>query len=166
MKTLIKVLFIGLVIGIMNPAAAQTTKKEKAAAKATEVKNKIDSGKYTFKATYVLPLAGGQRYLNADYDLKIGKDSLIAYLPYFGRAFSGAAITPSTDGGVKFTSTNFSYKVTPGKKGSWKVRADTKDTQNRDKITIDIFANGSATLMISSINRQPITYIGSIVTDN
>ena len=42
-------------------------------------------------------------YLSPYYYLKVSKDTVVAYLPYFGRAYTAPA--DPTEGGIKFTST-------------------------------------------------------------
>jgi len=52
------------------------------------VKDLITSRNFVFKAQTALPLGGQARQLTSDYDLRVYGDSLIAYLPYFGRAYT------------------------------------------------------------------------------
>ena len=55
----------------------------------------VESKNYIFKAESVNPQRGRFRYLtSAEYDLVVTSDTVIAYLPYFGRAYS-APINPS-----------------------------------------------------------------------
>ena len=65
-----------------NLANAQQAKSEPAGAL-------ITSKNYVFKARTALPMRGSARQLTANYyELKISKDSIVSYLPFFGRAFS------------------------------------------------------------------------------
>lgn len=166
MKALINSLIIASILFGVNIASAQNTKADKKAAKEQAVKQKIDSVNYTFKANYIVPMRGSGRTLATnDYDLRVKKDSVIAYLPYFGRVYMKAPIS-STDGGLKFTSTKFDYKTTPKKKGGWQVTILIKDTDKANRITLDISPNGSATLITTGNFRDAISFYGDIVTEN
>jgi len=76
----------------------------------TTVENAINSKSFVFKAQTVVPMSGSLRYLTSDYDVRLKGDSIVTYLPYFGRAYS---VTYGERGGIDFTSTKFDYKVTP-----------------------------------------------------
>lgn len=143
--------------------------------KQTTVKIVADKN-YTFVANTATPMANNDinRILatmpgsqagssinlsGSQYDVKVTKDSIIAYLPYFGRSFS-APIDP-TQGGIKFTSKNFTYKESKNKKGMYTIQIETKDVVRENyRFTINISTNGYASLTASSINKQPIIFNG------
>ncbi|RYZ99833.1 MAG: DUF4251 domain-containing protein [Sphingobacteriaceae bacterium] len=150
----------------MNAAYAQNAKADKKAAQEKQIKNKIDSANYTFKANYALPLRGGQVILTTNnYDLKVNKDTVTAYLPYYGRVYFSPPLN-ATDAGIKFTSTKFEYKVTAKKKGGWLIVINFKDTDRSTRMTLDVAVNGAATLSSISNNRDSITFYGELLNDN
>jgi len=161
MKTLVKiyVIIIALVCITKTVSAQQTTKQAKAAAKAAAVKGKIDAQSYTFKAEYALPMRGGQRYLTSEYDLRVTKDSVIAYLPYFGRVYMSAPLTPE-ENGIMFTSTKFDYKVSPKKKGGWLITIAPANVKYVNKLMLDVSPNGAASLNVTSNFRDVINFTG------
>ena len=111
-------------------------------------------------------MRGGQKYLTADYyDLHVKKDSVTAYLPYFGRVYMDVPYNP-TDAGIKFTSTKFDYKIVEKKKGGWTVTIVLNDVRRTQKLMLDIYTNGSASLQTTSNTRDPITFLGHIKDDN
>lgn len=165
MKNLLKIsLTFLMLLLIVNADAQQTPKQIKAQQKAASIKHKIDDQKYTFIAQYAQPLRGGQKYLTSDYNLRVRKDSVIAYLPYFGRVYMDVPYNP-TDDGVKFTSTNFNYKITEKKKGGWTITIVLNDVRRTQKLLLDIYTNGSATLQVTSNSRDAITFEGYIKDD-
>ena len=127
---------------------------------ADKVKELIESKHYSFIATYVNPLRGGQKFLTQNYYLQVADDSVIAELPYFGVAYS-APINPS-DAGYNFTSTNFDYAVTPQKKNSYEISIRTKDKVNPSDFVLTVYSNGKAFLRASNTQKQPISYNGYI----
>ncbi len=131
-----------------------TTTKEVA------IKKLVENQSYIFYATSVTPLSGRQQFLTSEYTLDVAKDSLVSYLPYFGKAY--AMPIGTTDGGIKFTSTKFDYKITLRKKGGWDINIKTKDVSDVQQLTLTIYTNGTSYLNINSTNRQPISYNGRI----
>jgi hypothetical protein len=159
MKTLRYLCILVLIVGAgLNTTFAQNSKKDKKAEKEATIKKNVDSQNYTFMANYVLPQRGGGKQLTETYyDLKITKDSVIAFLPYYGRAYFDVPYNGDT--GMKFTSTKFSYNVKPKKKG-WEVTITPSDVKNIDKVMLNISPDGYATLSINSANRDFISYDG------
>ena len=94
----------------------------------------------------------------SNYDVQITPDSIVAYLPYYGRAF--AAPTSADENGYKFKSKTFTYSATTTKKGGWEILMQTKDVKDSPKLSLSISENGYATLNIISNNKQAISYNG------
>jgi hypothetical protein len=124
------------------------------------VKTLIDSKNFTFKAQTVLPMTGGSRQLTSDYDVRFLGDSIVAYLPYFGRSYTA---TYGGEGGIDFTSTQFDYKAKARKKGGWDVSIHPKDAKDTRELNFTISDTGNTTLQVTSNNRQAISFHGYIV---
>lgn len=140
-----------------NVFAQSEKRKAKQAKTAAEVKSMIDAKDYIFIAQYMQPLGGGQKYITPDYDLRVGQDSLVAYLPYYGRAYT-APMSPE-DAGVQFTTTKFEYK-TVEKKDGWDVSILPKDAKDISSMRLYISKSGFATLHVTCNNRSAISYQG------
>jgi hypothetical protein len=161
MKTLIKIIFaLFISLQMVEPATAQTKKQARDAAKTAAVKKQIDTKNFTFQARYMYPMGGGQRYLNTDYDVRVTKDSVIAFLPYFGVAYSGAGYNSNEDNGIKFTSTRFDYQSEQKKNGSWNIVIKPQDSRTTNQLIFNISPNGSTDLSVISTNRQRIRFDG------
>ena len=124
-----------------------------------QVQNLINSKNFVFKAQTMLPMTGGSRQLTSEYDVRVLGDSVVSYLPYFGRAYS---VTYGEPGGLDFTSTKFDYEVNHRKKGGWDVTIKLTDTRDVQQLNFTISENGYATLQVTSNNRQPISFNGYI----
>jgi hypothetical protein len=110
--------------------------------------NSLPNGQNT-----IVNLSGSQ------YDVRITKDSVVAYLPYFGRSY-----TPSMDpneAGTRFKSKDFKY-ASVKKKNNWTITIDPKDTKDKQQLILNVSENGYATLSINNQNRQPISFNGYI----
>ncbi len=125
-----------------------------------DVRNIIDSARFVFVAERVTPLHGAIRYLTSRYDVLVKKDSLSCYLPFFGRAFQ-APMDPSK-GGIQFTSTRFSYNVTPKNNNQWEVLIKPNDYSDVQQLFLNVFGNGTGTLNVVNTNRDPISFTGHI----
>ncbi len=156
LKYLLKTTYYILISAVvcLQIAFAQDSEKE------TKIKNLITSGKYVFEAQSAMPLRGQVRQLTYGFDLRISKDTLISYLPYFGRAYV-APINPS-DGGINFTSTSFDYTVKARRKGGWDVEIQTEDQKDNKRMMLKIQESGYASLQVTSNDRQPISFNGII----
>lgn len=125
----------------------------------TAVRNLLDSQSFVFIAVYVNPMGGRRRDLNSGYELSISKDSLISYLPFFGRGYS-SPISPS-DVDFDYKSTNFTYTVMAARRG-WNITIKPKDQNYLQELYFRVFDNGSTSLNVTSINRSSISYDGYI----
>jgi hypothetical protein len=126
------------------------------------IMNMINARRYTFKAQNAIPQRGSTVFLTGEYDLKVSKDTIIAFLPYYGQAYS-APMDPSK-GGIKFTSTDFTY-TTEKKKRGWDVTITPKDVRDSDirYLVLSISNDGYGSLRVFSNNRDGITFSGQIV---
>lgn len=148
---------MSLAISLPGLTSAQSKGDEKKAA----ITNLINNQSYVFTAQSSMPPGPSpDRQLNGNYDLTVTKDSVISYLPYFGRAYT-APMDP-TKGGIQFTSTKFDYKVTEKKKGGWTIVIKPKDTQEASQLILNVSTAGYTSLQVIGINRQPIIFNGVI----
>lgn len=125
-----------------------------------DISNMISAKNFTFIAERVNPFRGMSRNLTSLYDVKIKKDTLDSFLPYFGRAYQ-APIDPSK-GGIMFKSLNFSYSVTDKSKDEWQIYIEPKDNSDVRMFIFQIFGNGKATLNIQNTHRDPISFYGHL----
>jgi hypothetical protein len=128
--------------------------------KKEQIKSMVEAQNYVFKAQTALPASGATRQLTSDFDLHVSKDTIVSDLPYFGRAFT-PPLNPS-EGPLRFTSTDFQYSVANRKKGGWLVTITPKDVHDPRQLTLNIFENGTASVIVTSYNRQPISFNGYV----
>lgn len=160
---ILKRTFIALAIvmvgAVVNRSQAQTTRQDKRNAKEAEMKKVLEGKNFTFTAQSVNPMRGATRNLTSEYDLKVQPDTVTAYLPFFGRAYT-APIDPN-EGGIKFTSTKFSYSAQP-KKNGYQIIIKPTDTKDVRQMVLDASFNGYGTLSITNLNRDPISFYGTV----
>lgn len=165
MKILTRIAFVAAFIFVGISISLAQTKAEKKAAERAKIKDMVEAQNFVFKATYASPMRGGSRSLTSDYDLTIGKDTIVSFLPYFGRAF--VAPNPgTTDGGIKINTTKFSYASV--KKGSgWNITIKPKDKNISDwrdvqTLNLSVSQDGYGSLQVISTNRDPISFTGYV----
>ncbi len=120
----------------------------------------IEKKEYVFKVRTIMPATGGTRQVNSTYDFTVNDDTLISYLPYFGRAYA-APIGRGSDP-LNFTSSDFTYIVTKGKKGGWMIEIRPKDARDIQVMNLNLSENGYGTLYVNQQNRQAISYSGKV----
>lgn len=125
----------------------------------SSIRQKVESKQFKFVAQTANPMRGRVIQLTSLYDLQVSGDSVIATLPYFGRAYS-APVNPS-DNGINFTSVKSDYQSSFMKK-RWEVKIRPRDVQTINEMNLTIHPNGRATLQVNSNNRQPISFNGFI----
>jgi hypothetical protein len=125
------------------------------------VQSAIENKRFSFSVQSVVPMRGALRQDNwVGYGIGVAGDSLVADLPYFGRAFS--APLGNNGGGIRFTSTNFDYAVKNRRKGGWEITMLPKDATDLQQFVLTVSEGGNATLRALSNNRQPISYNGKV----
>src|SRR6185312_14201079 len=145
---------------ISTAATAQSTKEDKKKAKQEQLRAQIEARQFTFNAQSATSTRGRTRQLTGSNTLVIHGDSLDAYLPYFGRAYS--ATPGDTNGGINFSSTSFSYDAQDAKKGGWTINIKPNNEKNAANMQLSISEEGYATLQVTSKNRQMISFYGQV----
>lgn len=149
-----------LYLSVLLTVLSCNTVKDKQTGQDQPLADKVESVKYEFKARSASPLGGRTIQLTPGYySLKIRKDTIESYLPYYGRAYT-APMSPD-EGGIKFTSTDFDYGIKESKNG-WEVTITTKDTPQKISMYLNIGKGGYGTLSVQDNNRQSISFYGTI----
>lgn len=115
---------------------------------------------YVFVPEMVYPLSAQVRQVTPGFQLIFSKDTLISYLPYFGRAYNVDYNT--TKGAMDFTSTRFEYDIQKSKKGEQTITLRPKDNNDVREIQVTIYSDSSAFVQAYFNQRQNISYRGRI----
>lgn len=158
LKTTI-LLLLGAVI--TTSLFAQDTKAQQKAEKAAKIKSLIDSQNYSFVAQTALPMSGRMRNLTSEYNLVVAADSVVSYLPYFGRAYTSVDYG-STRSPLDFKTKSFDYNATPGKKDGWNITIKPKDNKGVQSFNLTVSSEGYASLQVTSTDRSPISFNGYV----
>lgn len=164
MKT---IAFLGLFILAFTAVQVQGQEKkskkemraEKKAQQIEDTKSLVDSGIFVFNATNANPMRGSTISLTTEYDVKVTKDSIYSYLPYYGVAYT--ASYGGTDSPMVFDSPIGSYSMEETKKG-YRIKVSAKNGNDSLEFSFNITETGSTTLNVISANRQSISYFGNL----
>lgn len=149
---------IGFLFGSQSLSALTPDDKGKVAA---QVKQAVEAKRFTIDVDRVIPSGMKSRNLTPSYTFALKGDSAQSYLPYFGRAYS--APYGGGEGGVKFDTVTTNYKQEYDKKGNATIRFRVKTEEDSYEFFLTVYTNGSATINVSSVNKQAITYYGELV---
>lgn len=159
MKNVRLFFLIGIVLMIGGQSLYSQNKKERKEQKAKEIKEMIEGGRFTIEVDRALPMGGRSVNLTTPYSLEMRGDSAISYLPYFGRAYS----LPYGGGdGMRFEESITDYQLTFDKKGTAQIKFVARTKEDAFHFDVKVFSNGSATIGVTSANRQNITYQGEL----
>jgi|SRR5450631_2453807 hypothetical protein len=161
-------MFIPRILSLLLPvmatfcfsSAAQVTADQKKQENIAKLKSLVDAHQYRINAQSATTMKGRTIQLSYGYNLKINQDSLNVDLPYYGRAYN--ANYGSTDNGIKFKSTDFTYVADTAKKGGWEITIKPNKETRVNNIYLSITPSGYCTIRLNSTDREPISYYGTI----
>lgn len=135
-------------------------KQEKSEQKEKELKEWIANRQFAVSVDRALPMGGRSIPLTTLYSLELRGDSVRSYLPYFGRAY----VAPYGGGNsMDFDAPVTDYDCAYTQKGAAVVRFKAKTNEDNFTFRLQIYPNGSATIQVTPVNRQSITYYGEVV---
>lgn len=141
---------------------AQSSKDQEKQHQHDQLKSFIDSRQYIFLAQSAMTMKGRTIQLNSGgYFLKLMQDSLQVDLPYYGRATS-TDYPASNDMGIRFHAVQFAYTADTTKKGGWNINIKQIKDSKVSAIFISVSSSGYCTVRVNSMNRDPISFYGTI----
>ena len=155
-KKQIFMLLLALLVGL--PLSAQS-KQEKKEQKKEAVKKLIASENYKIDVRTAMPMRGRSIPLTSSYSLEIRNDSVISYLPYYGRAYS---IPYGGGDGLNFKAVLKEYSMEMDKKGNAVIELIARNPEDRYEYRVKVFPNGSASIDVNMQNRQSISFQGEL----
>ena len=118
--------------------------------------------RYAVTVNMMFPRNGRAQNVTSDYSLEVRGDSLVSYLPYYGRAYS----VPFEGGkGLNFATLIKNYHSEKGKKGNTRVEIEVDKTEDCNRHSLDTFPNGTTTIDVNDRERDPISYSGQMEID-
>jgi hypothetical protein len=158
--------FLSLVAILLAACATTgTQRKSKSAQKAETaqiVRQNVENKHFRVDVKWAYPMEGQAISLTSVYSLELKGDSVISYLPYYGRAYS---IPYGGGKALNFEGTAKDYRVTSPKKDLMRVFFLVTNDEDTYEYTLDIFVNGNTTIFVQPQRRNSINFSGEVVTD-
>jgi hypothetical protein len=143
----------------MQAQNTSESKKEKKVKQQEMVKQLLKDRNFVYHPTIANPMSGSSVQLDYSFSAKIKGDTIISYMPYYGRAYH--VEYGSRKGPFDFTLPINDYKFDKSKNG-YAVSFEVKNGMDNIKYNFSVSENGYANLTIVSNNRQSISYYGTI----
>ena len=131
------------------------TKKER---KQVAVLGAIATKRWHIDISSMNTLRYGSRAVTSDFYLELRGDTLRSYLPYLGDAHM-PTMSPSI--GLNFEEPVLSYKESKPKKFT-QIDVDVRTREDSYHYAIEIYDNGQAYIRVRSMNRDPISFDGTL----
>ena len=148
-----------LALVLLSGCATSEERAARAAEQAAKVKTALTERNYKISVDRMYPMRGSSKTVSYGYSVEVRNDSLISYLPYFGRAYS----VPYGGGkGLNFSERIGSYEEALLKNGKHHIEIGVTNEEDTYLYTIDVFDNGSSTIAVQSRQRESISYSGRI----
>ena len=140
--------FLGIVLFCAGQSLFAQSKQERKEQKERVVREIVDSGRIKIDVDRAVPMAGRSVNLTSPYSLEIHGDSILSYLPYFGRAYSA----PYGGGeGLTFKEVATEKEQTSEKKGSSEIKFRVKTKEDVYMFLVEVYPNGSVTINVTPV---------------
>ena len=104
----------------------------------------------------------GSRTVTTDFFLELRGDTLRSYLPYLGQAQVSSSLSPTM--GLNFDERVRQYQESRPKEKYTQIDIDVKTKEDTYHYMIDIYDSGEAYIHVRSLNRDPISFDGTLET--
>lgn len=158
-----KFIVLMVLAGVLVTSCASTqnsglSKAEIKRQKAEDVRQALYDRHFTINVTSAHPTSFPHVNLTSTYSLQVSGDSVISYLPYYGRAYS----VPYGGGkALNFSAKMSGYDLSRSKK-EYNIKMSIENEEDRYLYYIDVFDNGRASILVTSQNRTDILFYGDM----
>ena len=160
MKRLI-LLFVSLMSAaiLLNGCATSEEKAAQMAELSANVTIALNNRDYKIAIDRMYPMRGSSRHVSFGYSVEVRNDTLISYLPYFGRSYN----VPYGGGkGLNFSALIGSYQEFMKKNGQRHIEIGVTNDEDTYFYTIEVFNNGSSSIEVRARQRERISYTGNV----
>lgn len=156
-KILVLMVLPFFVLLIVGGCATSEERAVRAAEQAAKIKNSLAERNYKILIDRMYPMKGGSKSVSYGYSIEVRNDSLISYLPYFGRAYN----VPYGGGkGLNFSERIGNYQESQTKNGWHHIEIGLTNSEDTYLYIIDLFDNGNSSINVRSRQREPISFSG------
>ena len=152
-----------LAIGLVCACAVSEATRQERAERLARLKENISTGlaerKFQIDVSQAHPQGRGRTiHLTSSYSVRVSCDTIVSYLPFFGRAYS----VPYGGGqGLNFTGRIVSYESGVTRKGEHVITMGVESSEDVYVYTVSLFDNGSASVGVQPRQRSYIYFTGN-----
>ena len=159
-----RVIYLLLIIAfasfLLSGCATSEEKAAQMAELSANVTNALNNRDYKIAIDKMCPMRGSSRHVSFGYSVEVRNDTLISYLPYFGRAYN----VPYGGGkGLNFTAPIESYQEFMKRNGQRHIEIGVANDEDTYFYIIEVFDNGSSSVDVRARQRERISYSGNVV---
>jgi hypothetical protein len=129
------------------------------AEQARKVAAALNERRFTIRVDRMYPQRGSAKSLSYGYSVEVRNDSLLSYLPYFGRAYT---IPYGGGKGLSFSAPISSYQEYQKKNNIRHIEIGVTNEEDTYLYTIDVFDNGKSSIDVQSRQRENIYFSGEM----
>lgn len=146
-----------VMIGCSSLTSAEKAERRERMAQAVE--KALSERHYKVEISTMNPRRGKTINVSPDFSLEVKGDTLVSYLPYFGRAYN----VPYGGGkGLNFTAPIADYQEAEGRNGVHLVAIKVSNEEDTYLFRLEIFGNGNASIDLTAHERESISYTGNM----
>ena len=159
---LTSIILLLLSVVMLCGCATAEERAARAALQAAKVEKALSAKHYLINVERMYPLSGATKHLSYGYTIEVRNDSLISYLPYYGRAFN----VPYGGGkALNFSEPIGSYQEQEKSNGQRHIEIGVRNDEDTYLYFIDVFDNGSTSISVQAREREPISFSGMMAFD-
>jgi len=158
-KSICTLIIVLLSVLYLSGCATSEEKAAQMAEQAALVTRALNNREYKIAVDRMYPMRGSSRSASYGYSVEVRNDSLISYLPYFGRAYN----VPYGGGkGLNFSAPIGNYQEYMMRNGRRHIEIGVTNEEDTYLYTIEVFDNGNSSVEVRARQRERISYSGNV----
>ena len=130
--------------------------------KSAQVAEMLQNRLYKVDFDRAFPMSAPSFALNYPYYVSIIGERVESFLPYFGRAYN---IPYGGGEGLRFAAPVTDYATETGRKGQYEISFNARTDEDNYNFMLEVYPTGEAYLTVTSIQRQTISFSGTVDLD-
>ena len=146
-----------ILVAMLTGCATSAERLERQAREAAMVEEALQNRRYTIDIHMMHPLRGRAVNVTSNYSVEVKGDTLVSYLPYFGRGYQ----VPYGGGkGLNFIAPITGYQSETDRKGTTRIMLTSENEEDSYLYVLEVFSNGESSVEVQSRQRDRIYYTG------
>ncbi len=154
-----KLLFVtGMLVVMLTGCMTTAERAAERARREAALEQALSTRQLTISVRSMNTQRYGTHQVTPDFRLKISRDTVDSYLPYFGRAWSAGYGSDAQ--GLHFTAPMVDYRQVRLKRDVTRMEFCAKSREDVYCFTVDVYPNGQASIIVRARDRDNISFEG------